>query len=93
MEMNSKCLLGQDGAVAFLQHGSGLIKAHACRVQPVKSTLPIIPENEEHDKNIDQVQEAKIQDLYEDRTVIMKLKIITYQKHHLANQINTMIMQ
>ena len=64
-------MLGQDGVVAFLQHGSGLIKAHTCCVQPVKSTLPIIPENEKH-KNIDQVQEAKIQDLYQNRTVIVK---------------------
>ena len=52
-------MLGQDGAVAFLQHGSGLIKAHACRVQPVKSTLPIISENQKCNKNINQVQEDK----------------------------------
>ena len=38
-------VLGQDGAVVFFRHGSQFIKAHACRVQPVKSTIPIIPEN------------------------------------------------
>ena len=39
-------LLGEDEAVTFLQHWSRLVKAHACRAQPVKSTLPLIPENE-----------------------------------------------
>ena len=33
-------VLHQDESVVFLQHGSRLIKAHACHVQPVKSTLP-----------------------------------------------------
>ena len=52
-------VLGQDGAAAFLRHGRRFIKAHACHVQPVKSTLPIISENEKCNKNIDQVQEDK----------------------------------
>ena len=46
-------VLGQDGAVVFLQHGSRLIKAHARCVQPVKSTFPIIPGNEKGNKYID----------------------------------------
>ena len=52
-------VLGQDGTVVFLWHESRFIKAHACCVQPVKSTLHIIPENENQNKNIDQVQEDK----------------------------------
>ena len=30
-------VLGQDGPVVFLRHGSHYIKAHVCRVQPTKS--------------------------------------------------------
>ena len=52
-------MLGQDRAAVFLQHGSRFIKAHACRVQPVKSILPIISENEKCNKNIDHAQEDK----------------------------------
>ena len=52
-------MLGQDGAVVFLPHGSQFIEAHACRAQPLKSTLHMIPQNEKQDKNIDQVQKDK----------------------------------
>ena len=52
-------VLDQDGAIVFLRHESRFIKAHACQVQPVKSTLPIIAENEKCNKNIGQVQEDK----------------------------------
>ena len=52
-------MLGQDGAVVFLRHGSRFIKARACRVQPVKSTFLIIPENEKCNKNVNQVQDDK----------------------------------
>ena len=52
-------VVGQDELLVFLRHGSQIIKAHACRVQPVKSTSPIIPENEKRDKNIEQVHKDK----------------------------------
>ena len=70
-------MLGQDGPITFLRHGSRLIKAHVYRVQPVKSTLPIIPKNEKRDKNIDQVPKEKIQDLHQNRIVIVNGQIIT----------------
>ena len=73
-------MLGQDGAVVFLCHGSGPI--HAFCVQPIKSTLPIIPYTERHGKYI--------QDLYQNRTLVVKWTIITpsskSNQHH--NTIN-----
>ena len=70
-------VLGQDGAAVFLRRGSQFIKAHACRVQSVKSTLPIISENEKCYKNIDQVQEDKNLRSILNRTVVVKWTIIT----------------
>ena len=39
-------VLGQDGPVVCLHHGSHHIKAHVCRVQPIKNSM-----NEENDKH------------------------------------------
>ena len=33
-------VLGQDGPVVFIRHGSRYIKAHVCRVQPVHQSIP-----------------------------------------------------
>ena len=56
---NGKDQYDQDELLVFLRHGSRIIKAHACRVQPVKSTFQIIPENEKRDKNIEEVHKDK----------------------------------
>ena len=39
-------VLGQDGPVVFLRHGTRHIKAHVCRVQPIENSM-----NEKNDKD------------------------------------------